>query len=256
MNEAESILARLLANADAVWLPTRDFLGDRYSAVCLARRGYKTAGLPWHSAGVDDAARREARQVVEDLTREGLAKAFRPRAMKTLQIRLTDQGDGKARQVVGLPNLDAAFAAAGEIAKRSKWPAKLLTEAWIPEHELVGTIPGRDAFAQKAMALEDALLPALTRAYVISNANADRHVSYALTSAGREWLNGDPPAAVPCKAVRGARETYYTELKTASARLEASLPTGGDRDIGEIPLPVSTAGRLMSEIYDPDSYLL
>ena len=247
MNNQESILCRVLAETDAVWLPMRDFGGRRPANTYFARRDYPTVGVFWRSEEASEAGRKESQRALEALCAAGLLKAYRPRRYKTLGVRLTDEGEARARALCGLPDLSAGMASLAEVARRTEVPGR-----WIPETALAGVDYGTPGSGKKFALVEDMALPALVRGWLESNADIQGHVWYRVTAAGSAALDaaiakttvgkaeGHGAADLPA-AQKAARALYLDCLSAAQTRL-AESEAGDRREIGFIPLPVAFPG--------------
>jgi len=111
-------LLAILAATDAVFIPDRNPSARR--AVKYERRS--APGVPWASEkalpGLDEAARKQVPRALDELSARDLVATFRPRAAKTLFVRLTDVGDERARAMAGLPRVENSLPLVEGIRRR------------------------------------------------------------------------------------------------------------------------------------------
>ena len=120
-DETSGLLIRLLAETDALYLPFRDPTATWWAFGWTMRRHYPTRGLPWRShERSGSAAAKATERKLKDLVDAGSIKTLRPRGIKTLCVRLTDEGDQLARALADIPNLDCGVATVKEIARQSQ----------------------------------------------------------------------------------------------------------------------------------------
>jgi hypothetical protein len=118
MNDADTLMVRILALTDAVWLPmrSRDFVRFETNAVLAElRRDYTVRGLLFKSGEASSRARLEHQHHLEDLAGRGLLQRFG--RQKYTRVRLTDAGEQRARALCGLALLDSAHSACAEIVR-------------------------------------------------------------------------------------------------------------------------------------------
>ena len=245
MDLKTSILVQVLADTDAVWIPSRTWNRPRPANVYFARRAFAKGGVPWESGGATEADRKAAQRALEALAESGAVQVRRPHRVKTLAVRLADDAEAATRRLVGLPGMYSGWLSAWEVARRSKRPgeASLMTDVWVLERELIGDRPP-DEYRREAVLVEDMMLPALVRNYVDSCSDGNGRVSYALTPAGWAWLDAgrEPPADdLDGEPDRDAAELYYSRLRAALGRLDTAAPPD-PKEIGGIPLPVAIGG--------------
>jgi hypothetical protein len=240
MATRDVVLTQILAETDALWLPNREWTGRRPANVYIGRRDFGRFGVPWASREHSEAGWKESQRALAALSQAGLVKATRLRRVKTSGVRLSDEADAAARVRCGLPGVDAGWAALVKLAGLSRRPAKVMGDAWIPETALAdASKPPREELSL----VEDMLLPAMVRGWVVSLSDVQRHVCYRTTLAGWQMVDAGEPPTVPagCKVSRELAALYDDRLQAALARLEASAPVD-TREIGDVPLPVHMAG--------------
>lgn len=252
MNEKTSILVKVLADTDAVWIPNRAWDGRRPANVYFARRLFGKGGVPWESGGRTESDRKTAQRALEALAKSGAIVIRRPHLVKTLAVKLTDEAEAEARKLVGRPGMYSAWLSMTELAEYSRRPALLMTHLWVSERKLIGE-HGPGEYSRVAVAVENMLFPALVRGFVSSCSDCYGRVSYVLTSIGWAWLDvGDAPAGddLDGEPDREAAEFYAERLRAALVRLESAEPQDR-RELGGIPLPVSIEGLAMTERWTP-----
>lgn len=254
MDERASILVQVLADTDAVWIPSRTWNRPRPTNVYFARRAFAKGGVPWESGGATEADRKAMQRTLEALAKSGAVKVRRPHRVKTLAVKLADTAEAEARKLVGLPGMYSAWLSACEVARHSKRPgeAALMTDVWVSERKLIGEREP-DEYRREAVLVEEMMLPALVRNYVGSCSDRDGRVSYALTLAGWAWLDaGDEPPAddLDGEPDRDARAFYYERVRAALDRLDTTDPPD-PKEIGGIPLPVAIEGLKVSAPWTP-----
>ncbi len=254
MDERTAILVHVLADTDAVWIPSRTWNRPRPTNVYFARLAFAKGGVPWESGGATEADRKAAQRTLETLAKSGAVRVRRPHRVKTLAVKLSDAAEADARRLVGLPGLYSAWLSVQELARHSKRPgaAALLTDVWVSERKLIGDWEP-DEYRREAVLVEDMLLPALLRNYVGSCSDRDGRVSYALTPAGWAWLDAaeQPPADdLNGQPDRAAATFYYDRVRAGLDRLDTAAPPD-PKEIGGIPLPVAIAGLKLSAPWTP-----
>jgi len=255
MDERASILVQVLADTDAVWIPSRTWNRPRPANVYFARLSFGKGGVPWESGGATEADRKAAQRALEALAKAGAVNVRRPHRVKTLAVKLTDEAEAEARKLVGLPGMYSAWLSALEVARHSKrWgtPDVLMTDLWVSERKLIGERPP-DEYRREAVLVENMLLPALVRNYVGSCADGHGRVFYALTPAGWAWLDAgnEPPADdLDGEPDRDARAFYYERVRAALDRLDTADPPD-PKEIGGIPLPLAIEGLKLSAPWTP-----
>lgn len=222
----ELLLCQLLGELHALWLPLRDPGSPCWAAIWSLRWQYPRRGLPWRGGGS-----KEQSAMLSQLTRSGLARRSRSDRERTVGAILTSRGIRAAAALCGFGACDAEVFASELLRRR---PAG----SWVPEIALSDGRGWGDKRSDELTTIEHAGLQALSLSYVVSNATLYGHVYYKLTQAGeaglRKWDGcvGELP-----EPIAGALEAYSEGFSTCLGRLQ-SMPRL-DREIGEIPLPVS-----------------
>lgn len=245
MDLIDNVLISILAATDAIFIPDRDPRHPvRHVALYERRRDFPMRGVSWGSdrvlPGLGAAGRKQVQRVVEQAIAKGLVLAFKPRT-KTLGVRLTDEGDTRARALVGLPRFAEALAMLDQV--RALTVALGGGRRWIPETWLAGVEWGDNSRRRAFVAVEEYMLPALHRGLVISNGSIRGHIWYDLTPAGlavtKRRAGGKVTAAPDSMTLPApddeARGEYYARVRDELAAL-CSAQLENEREIGEIPL--------------------
>ena len=249
MDLKTSILVQILADTDALFLPNRSWNFTKPTNLFFGRRRYAKEGVAWASGRKTAAERKAAQRALEALAKEGLVRVFRANNTKTTGVKLTDEGEARARELCGLPGLADSWWACRKLADLSKPPgeAKTYDDVWITE-EKFSNIPhpgeGADqtAFLREINWTEDEFLPALSRGWAVATSTVNRNVFYALTQTGWGVLDDDPPEDRPVvEPSREIRRAYLDRIEEQLDRLEHARPENPN-EIGMLPLPVSMAG--------------
>ena len=223
MTTADVLLAQLLGECHALWLPLRNPFADCWSSVWQIRWQYPRYGLPWRAGGSKELAR-----ALTALVEAGLARRTRGKA-KTIGVILTRDGILRGGELVGFGRNEAEC-----------FTAELLKHGgdWIPETVLNNGRGWGDGNQNELLVVEGTGIQAMALGYVTSNCDIHGRVYYRVTPAGRvavqEW-DGSVPE--PPEANLDALEAYQDGFAAGLGRLHAlpRLP----REIGEIPLPAS-----------------
>jgi len=92
----QQIVVSLLARTDALFVPSRGPMANRHRVVTQRRARFRSRGLPWSSdavmSGLDETGRKQVERDLDDLVGRGIATSF-GKGLKTLGVRLTDEGD-------------------------------------------------------------------------------------------------------------------------------------------------------------------
>lgn len=218
MNGIDRLLTRILAASDAVWLPLRDFRGTRPSNTSVARREYPERGVPWGSGESTEAGRKEAQRELGEAADASVIAVYRPSRGRAFGVKLTDEGESRARGLCGLPALDAGLESLAEVAR-------LTGEArhWVPETALAGVDYAGPDCKRMLMVVEGLALPALARGWIEANASVKGAVWYSVTRKGKAILKKGHqfPAEVkaPRRKVKDARPYYFECLREEATRL-------------------------------------
>lgn len=237
---ADRILLYLLAATDAIFIPDRDPLKrNRHAVIWERRKAFEQRGIPWASrlveSGTTENGRKQAQRAMEQLIQSRMVQVYRPNNSKTLGIRLTNVGDQYTRALAGLPTLVSSLPLIPQLRGFSEGEAAccFLGQTWVPETLLAGVEWGDNEQRYKYVDIEEQLLPALVRGWVVSNCTIRGHCWYSL-------VNAAPPTAVPvnspAKCVH-ARDEYYRQIHEEISALYVAKPDN-EREIGQIPMPV------------------
>jgi hypothetical protein len=227
-NEAGTLMIRILAATDAVWLPLRDWSGPRPTNTAEARRLFRRAGVAWLFGGTEQE-RKEAQRAIEAMAKIGAVVVRRPSKTKAICVRLSDEAEATTRAKCRLPGLRDSWLAAREIEKRGGG------EQWVSEFAM----SKRDEWPSGQMAIEYMSLWALSRELVESNSTIKGEVRYRLTPRGVGWLDSTKQPEEPdIDGDEAACRFYDTQVVAALDRLSTLTPAN-PREIGEIPLPAS-----------------
>ena len=246
MDLKTSILVQILADTDALFLPNRSWNFTKPTNLFFGRRRYGKEGVVWASGRKTAAERKAAQRALEALAKEGLVTIFRANNTKTTGVKLTDEGEARARELCGLPSLANSWWACDALTMHSKPPgeAKTYDDVWVSEEKL-SRVPhpgeGKDqtAFLREINLIEDEFLPALSRGWVVATSTVHRNVFYALTQTGWDILKGDWPEDRPEVEVnREIRRAYLDRIEEQLDRLEHARPENPN-EIGMLPLPDS-----------------
>ncbi|MFI5380649.1 MAG: hypothetical protein ACHRHE_15230 [Tepidisphaerales bacterium] len=239
-------LVSILARVDALFLPDR----PPHAAIQKFEAGHRYAveGIPFHGpSGVQD--RKDSQGIRDELAGAGFVRLMRPRSDRSLGVQLTGLGEATARSACGLPGLREMLATMDRMADLKDSPNGFSGHygttpvSWVSECELAETDyskTGDPRERRKLVQIEEALLPALLRGWVIANSDG----------AGRVWYAQSPrfTAGTPSSIIKPARHrglpkrsdgmavVYYTTLKAEQVRLARSGPADPS-EIGAIPLP-------------------
>lgn len=248
MDEPEkNLLIRICAERDALFVPLRDPRAAHWSAVWEMRRTCRATGLPWRSnERSGSAASKAAERSLRALERSGLLVRLAPRASKTLNIRLSDEGDETARELTGRETVSDAIETIREIDRLTKTrPYRELKWRGIGLLPEIALNEGRgwgDGNSAELIGVEDRVLPALSRGWAVSNCDSVGHVYYMLTDAGRtaiKTFRPRPPVERE-QPLEDGIELYRSFMGDALQQLRSLF--GDDRqELSELPLPCSFA---------------
>ena len=225
MTTADVLLARLLGECHALFVPLRNPFADHWPAVWEARRLYPRNGLPWRAGGSKEQAR-----ALTSLVGAGLVRRVRGKE-KTVGVIVTKEGILRGGDLVGFGRNEAECFTA-ELLKYGP------VGHWVPEVALNNGRGWGDGNQNELVVIEDTGLQALALGYVTSNCDVRGRIFYRVTPAGwaavQVW---DGSVREPPEASQDAVESYRDGFETCLGRLH-SLPRLA-REIGEIPLPAS-----------------
>lgn len=253
MTKRDEQLLTILARTDAIFWPIRKHDVPGHVLFCERRWGFPMAGVPWASGALTEGTRKIAQRELEDLASAKLVVTFKPRAARTLGVKLTDEADDALRRRIGmatyadaLPILDELFRLRddgdGCDGLGCGRPGGL---PWASEQRLTGVRWGDNANRGHYVLLTEDLFPLLWRGLVASNSSVQGHVWYAPTAAGYELaqeraaagLAQDYPPPPPEAGDVGAYDFYHGLRQAEIAAIEAGRPAALN-EIGDIPLPV------------------
>ena len=238
MKDSDFILCYVLAVSDATWLPVRRFTAPLPANVYLARVGFRKTGVPWRSGEAGEAARKAAQRRLEAAASAGLVTVHRPRRGKNLGVRLTDEGDARARALCGLPGMADGLSLLGEVDRLSASAG-----AWVPETSFADA--GAECSESELMLTENLALPVLTRGWLESGATVRGNAAFRVAEAGRTYLVSEATLAAldnleddepPTDAQ--ARLFYEHALEDVLRRFAHATPEDA-REIGLVPLSLS-----------------
>ncbi|WP_347244558.1 hypothetical protein [Thermogutta sp.] len=223
---ADILLAQLLGECHALWLPLRQPMATYWAAIWELRWHYARRGFPWYAGGSKELAR-----ALTALVRAGLVRRCRGRE-KTIGVILTAKGIRQGGLLAGF-GADDAECFTAEVLKHG--PAG----AWIPEIALNDGKGWGDGRQAELQVVEITALQALSLGYAEANCDVYGRVGYRVTTAGvvavQAW-DGTLSEPAP-EGLEAYLEAYQEGFSAGLARLQA-LPRL-DREIGEIPLPVA-----------------
>jgi DNA-binding PadR family transcriptional regulator len=245
MHTEYAILAGILAETDAIWLPIRSW-GDRTSAnVGIARAAYPARGVAWASGMCSSREGMAALRDLAALEANGLLVVVRDKG-RAVSVRLTDAGDELARALVGIPTLAAGVLTVRELARHCDREPRTMDRLWVPETTLADH-PWGAGDSGPFRIVEQMALPALVRGWVVSNSDMAGRAYYRLTPAG--WALADGDAAAPDVPTvdfdEDVRGVYGQRLRLALDRLASETPRT-TMEIGPLPLPVAFQGMPIS----------
>lgn len=258
MQDRIRIIVGILADTDALFSPNRSWKRPRPTVIYEQRRDYPAGGVVWRSDAHDEAGRKAMQRELESLCADGLVKTFRPRRVKTLGVKLTAKGEALARALCGLPNLEQAIGGVLNILMHADGPdagANFDGSIWVAETALAGVDWAQCAADKEArhklVYVEDMLLPALIRGWIVSNSSIQGHVWYSPTAEGLEMLEAErrkpdppdaPPAPPPAPFDEEAAEYYLERFIETGGYFDTATPKCPG-ELGGIPLAVSMPQR-------------
>jgi len=238
------ILLRLLAEADALHLPVRGPKDNAYKLVFAERRAdYRLKGLPYHSRKTSDATRKEAERRLRVLEQAGRLHLTR-QGGRVLWVRLTDAEDERQRYRICLPGIAETLAKLRRIqaliARGDCADANL--KIWVKETDLSGVGYGSPGFSDATVELEESLLPALVRGWVISDSNMDGHAWYSLTAAGARAITSATPLTLDPYDLGAVAENdfYINSIKVALEELKTADPWHTNAVVGGLGCGLET----------------
>ena len=227
MTDDDRILIEILAATDAVFLPSRKPDMTRHRVICERRRGFRDNGVVWASGG-----QRAMQRQVEALISAELIQSCGAGG-RTRRVRLTDQGDDRARAVARLPCAWESLAAVNQlIAHRKK-----TGEFWIRETVLAGVEYGRDNW-RELLEVNCLMLPAVVRGWAESNCSTYGLAFYSVTDEGKKAARKKVTDVGPEGKLADplALDFYLDRLNVEYDALNDAKPDD-PKEIGEIPIP-------------------
>jgi hypothetical protein len=202
--------------------------------------------LRWRHQGRDRDERDENVEALGRLERRGLLTRGVEKT-KVIATRLLDAGIERACSLAGAPCWCDGRAVCQRLAGLDDETAVMahLGTRWTAEWALAGTAPhwggcgGDDAGrANRCLLseLEERAIPALVRGWLVSGADFDGRVWYALTNAGRAALTEAPADAPPGIDANDDCALAWREGAHAMQVRLAAAPRS-EREIGLLPLP-------------------
>jgi hypothetical protein len=207
------------------------------------RRDFPTAGVPWKGGG-EPAARKRAERALAALREARLVTIYCNNAGRTTSVKLTEQADVIARALADLDNLDLAVDGLVEMVFYD-----LSGKRWVAETCFTQGQGWGDGKQQLLVAVEHALLPAMVRGWLTSNATASGQVAYRFTPRGWDFIFEYMADAAAVKAgrddfaalsnlpkpVKGGCRLYFDELRLAMDSLSNAKPNQ-PQELGLIPI--------------------
>lgn len=257
MSTADLILVRILAEADAVRLPCRDWNSCLPANRVAGLASLAGSGLPFRMNASDESDRKGGEQALVGLAAAKLITLARHGAKKFPQVRLTSTGDARARALAGLPSRADGRKLLAAVGEQSDREPVTLDRRWVSEIALNnGEGWGFDATADERRGLgriEMQFLPASVQGWLIAGTSVQGHAYFAVTAAG--WSELDSPSKAPnvAKSIgyAAAADGHYGVSLTAALAALASSKTAWPGEIGECPLPVALRGV---KIYPAEDY--
>ena len=225
--ELASII-ELLAGTNELFRPIRLWTDSRQVCAVVERRErYHRGGQPYHAGG-DEAGRKQAERVADELESSGVV-VFQRRRKKRVFWKLSDAADWGLRALVGLRGWEPMVVAMLAIREHHNTGTTSVAETWLAGPEAWGTPQG----AALRTTVEAMLSAALVRNLVTAWSDRVGCVSYRLTDQGRAYLNAPtlPPADLP-RFDDGAADVY----DRASEHAEAEPATPSRENVSVIPL--------------------
>lgn len=242
MTIEDEILTELAAMEWAMWLPLRHWDPPRPGNVREAREVYQQSGTPLPGGG-SERERKRHNLAMKRLARSGDIAVFQHKRLKAPACKLSDAARERIRRLCGQPGEYSSWLSLRELAKHSKRPPRLLTDAWVSEVLLATDPPPAGRTHGQELALcEDLMAVALIKGWAQSNSDHNGRVFCAITGSGWARLEAPPPEYdLEGEIDKEAARYFEQRLKAALNRLETAAP-GDPRDIAPLPLPVATMG--------------
>jgi len=232
MTESELIVT-ILAQADAIWYPWRVAKPPVTGHLYRAREAYESCGVRFRPdlAGLSSGSteRKATERLLADSEAAGLVTTTRQSAYRIGTL-LTDTGEARARELLGMPEFAVTAAVYGELVEQARYRGGAL----VPELDLTETTFDDDHETRKGAAIdvEEALVPLLRRQIVTANSNGQGNTFYR-----PRCPNAALPAATaePVIASDELNSLYLRALRAEQQRVSAN--TDNVTELGRIPLP-------------------
>lgn len=247
MSDADAVLVRVAAHADAVALPLRDW---GHPAGANRHQMGRPSGVVYRvNTGASDAARKAGERLLAELADLGLVLVNRGARVKFPVVALTPAGDAAARALAGLPDRAVGRLFVAAVAERAAGykpdPVRGLT--WVPEIEFNkgrgwGAGATREDRRQLSM-IELHFLAAAAAGWAVAHSTAKGHAAYAVTPAGRAELDDPTPDPPSDRAFAEAAGRLYRAEQNLKLDEILTRPPDNPQEIGWLPLPSSAMWR-------------
>lgn len=219
--EIRSELLDLLAEVDALFEPIRDWSSTRRNAAIIkARRQFHERGIPFRTAGGTGSERTAATRAADELEATKLVVFSRRRGRRTTW-KLSEAEDWRLRwwtHQAEVHEMALALFAVDVVSAT-------LEGAICPEIRLTGGRGWDGEPSEQLLGIEELLLPALVRDFVVSHSDHHGRVGYSLTDSGRKFLagwkgeTGALDETYHRRAAKAAHSRYCESLASARAEL-------------------------------------
>jgi hypothetical protein len=249
MTDHDAVLVRVLAAADALLLPVRDW--NSHTDVNRESRS-RMAGVPYRvSTRGDEAGRKSNEQSLIEITGQGLITLARSTRIRFPLLKLTPKGEARARGLCGLPARIEGRAMLADVAKLSALYREYTIGSnrgrWVPEIDLNdGRGWGEDTTKAEYAALarlELRFLPAASLGWLRASSLRSGNVGYCATAEGLEELARPKP--VPDLGKPPERDDDARALYRATDAPEGNtvcLPLSPDAFMREAPKALAGSG--------------
>jgi hypothetical protein len=232
MASQDELLAAVLAQDDALWLPWRLAKPPITGWLYHFRQAYRSGGVRFRTdllAGSDTAGRKAVERMLDEAEAAGLVATNRKTSYRT-SVTLTDYGEARIRELLGMPTFAEVAAMFGELVEQ----ARRRGGGWVPELDLTDADFDCDHETRKGAAVhvEETLVPLIRRALVLANANGQGNVFYQPAC---PWPDL-PATEVPEEIASDAINNFYLEVLKGEQQRIAAI-TDNTTELGQIPLP-------------------
>jgi len=240
MTEVDEILIRALADADAYRLPTRRWIRRMAANRYLGLRQLAGHGLPYRQgAQGDEMLRKKRERALTEAEESRLLTVYRG-LRKFPYVKLTPEGEARARALCGLPGRDIGRLILAAIADKTERNGKTFDAFWLPEIDLNRGKGWGDSTPEDQRALSEIeldALPAISARWIFAHSDLEGRVYYAVLPAGWNELdsptNDKPPRIKPIS--KGVYRRHQ-DITLAAMESDINIPSG---ELGFLPLPVS-----------------